>query len=104
MLILVCVEQKEKVQGVKWGGLLPISNFVSRYCSGIATGGARRALWAHLRVRLRTCTSARGGMPRKACRDRPLWVLCRDRVGSPCVAIGVFRVATGFYGSWVLVS
>ena len=26
------------------------------------------------------------GVPGKACRDKPPWVLCRDRVGSPCVA------------------
>ena len=104
MLILVCVEQKEKVQGVKWGGLLPISSFVSRHCSGVSTGGARRAPWACLRIRPRTCTRARWAVPREACRDRPLLVLCRERVGSPCVATGVFRVATGFYGSWVLVS
>ena len=48
----------------------------------------------------RTCSS----VPGEAYRDRPLWVLCRDRVVSPCVATGVFKVATGFYGSWGLVS
>ena len=28
----------------------------------------------------------RAGVPGKACRDRPPWVLCCDKVGSPCVA------------------
>ena len=39
MLILECVEQKKKCKGPKWGGLLPISNPGSRYCSGVAAGG-----------------------------------------------------------------
>ena len=39
-------------------------------------------LWAHT------------GVPGEAYRDSPPWVLCRDKVGPPCVAIRVFSVAT----------
>ena len=45
-------------------------------------------------------TNARAGVTRKAHRDKPPWVLYPDKIGSPCVATGVFRVATGFLGSW----
>ena len=38
-----------------------------------------------------------GGVPGEAHRNKPPWVLCRDRVGSPCVA-------TGFWAARVLVS
>ena len=57
-----------------------------------------RGTCAHVRGPAR----ARGVMLGKACRDRPPWVLCRDReipchdrVGSPYVMAWVFSVATG---------
>ena len=47
---------------------------------------------------------ASGGVPGEACHYKHPWVLChdriflyRDRVGSPCVAIGVFSVAIEFW-------
>ena len=77
MLILECVKKK-KVQGIKWGGPLPTSSFVSRHCSGVATGGARRA-------RSRTCAHvrAKGGLSRHTSLGSLLRqrILCRDRVG-----------------------
>ena len=41
----------------------------------------------------------RARVPGMACRDRPPWVICRDKDGSPCVATGcwvagAFGVAT----------
>ena len=42
----------------------------------------RRAC-AHDQGPARACV----GVLRKACRDRPPWALCRDREGSPSVAI-----------------
>ena len=39
MLILECVEQKKECRGPNWVGLLPISSYGSRHCSGVATGG-----------------------------------------------------------------
>ena len=41
-------------------------------------------------------------VPGETCRDKPPWVLRRDRVGSPCVATGVIRVAKGFWAVGVL--
>ena len=79
MLILERVEQKKECRGPKWGGLLPISSLRSRHCSGVATGGivvcTAGAFYAHDQGSAR----ARGGVPEKACRDKPLWVLYRDR-------------------------
>ena len=61
MLILECVEKK-MVQEIKWGGLLPISSFVSRHSIGVMTKrGAARTTGAplrtteDLRVRARDC-------------------------------------------------
>ena len=45
-----------------------------------------RQAYAHDREPTCAC-----GVPREAYRDRPPWVLYRDRVGSPCVTIWVFN-------------
>ena len=44
----------------------------------------------------------RARVPGETRRDRPPWVLRRDRVGSPCVVTGVIRVTTRFWavGVW----
>ena len=50
MLILECVEKK-MVQEIKWGGLLPISSFVSRHSIGVKKKrGAARTISAPLRI------------------------------------------------------
>ena len=63
----------------------------------MCTAGASALTTENLRV----CA----GLPREGCCDRPPWALCRDRVGLPCVATGVFSVAKGFWaaGTFVLV-
>ena len=67
MLVLQYVEQKERVQGIKWGGLLPISSFGSQHCSGVVTGRAchaQQSACAHDRGPARTTKDlrARGGV------------------------------------------
>ena len=79
MLILECVEQKKECRGPKWGGLLPISSLRSRHCSGVATGGIVVCTAGAFCVHDQGPVRARGGVPEKACRDRPLWELCHDR-------------------------
>ena len=61
MLVLQYVEQTEKVQMIKWGGLLPVSSFGLRHCSDVAI---RRAWCARQEER------ARAGVPGKACSNR----------------------------------
>ena len=70
MLILECVEQKKECRGQKkWGGLLP---FPVLGCN-IAVVSRHEGLWcarqARLRAGLRTPSSARAGVLRKAYRD-----------------------------------
>ena len=52
-----------------------------------------RRTFAHDQGPARACI----GVPKEACCNRPPWVLCRDRVGSPCVAIRFW--ATGVFVS-----
>ena len=85
--ILEYVEKKNKVQGIKWGGLLPISIFVSRHCSSVATRRVRCARQARLCARPRTCERVRADVPREACRDIPPWVLYRDREFSVAIEL-----------------
>ena len=76
------------MQGIKWGGLLPIFSLVSRHCSGVATGGAAACTaGTPTRTTKDLRARARGGVPGKPCPDRPPWVLYHDRD---------FSVATGF--------
>ena len=70
MLVLQYVEQKKKVQVIKWGGLLPVSSFGLRHCSDVAI---RRAWCARQEERDFV------GVPGKACSDRLPWVLYHDR-------------------------
>ena len=92
------------MQRIDWGGLLPIFSLVSRHCSGVATGGpAACTAGAHAHTTKDLCAS----VPGKACRDRPPWVLCRDRVFSVAIGFGYsvsrhsLSVATGS-GLWAL--
>ena len=80
MLILKCVEQKKECKGPKWGGLLPISSLESRHCNDVTIGGLA-ACTAGMRADTTEDLHARtwGAVPRKACHDRPPWVLCHDR-------------------------
>ena len=106
MLVLQYVEQKEKVQVIKWGGLLPILSFGSRHCSGVLTGRAwyeRQEERTHASVTRKACSNR---LPLALYRDRGLFVTtemahsvlqhrlwCRDReLGSKG-----FRVATQFW-------
>ena len=50
MLMLEYVEKEKNMQGIKWDGPLPTSNFVLRHCSVVVTGGALRARQARLRA------------------------------------------------------
>ena len=96
------------MQGVKWGGLLPISRFGSQHYSGVATGRALCARRARMRARQRQHARAtwcwthdRRALSRQEmvdfmsrhgplCRDMSLWLqwavmsrqesLCRDRI------------------------
>ena len=44
----------------------------------------------HVYAHDRRPVRAHAGVPGEGYRNRPLFSLCRDRVGSPCVATGVF--------------
>ena len=46
------VEQKEIVQDIKWSGLLPISSFGWRRCTGVTTGRALCACLHNMAVAL----------------------------------------------------
>ena len=64
---------------IKWGGLLPISSFGSRHCRGVATVRATACKLGVLAHTTEGLHARARGVPRKACRDRLPWVLCRDR-------------------------
>ena len=62
----VCRTKRKKCKGPKWGGLLPISSFGSRHCSGVATIGATECTTgvpARMTEGLRECTRACLGRP-----------------------------------------
>ena len=89
MLVLQYVEQEEKVQGTKWGGLLPIPSFVlqhGRWCHD-SKGCARptgvpvsmRERRAHDKRHSHDRRCARVRVAKRDCRDKPSRVLYHDR-------------------------
>ena len=70
MLILERVKQKKQCRGLKWGGLLPISNLRSQHCNSVATGGTMACIAGAL-ARTTEVAHVRASIPRKACRYRP---------------------------------
>ena len=59
----------------------------------------RNAHGRHVYAHDRRPTRAHAGVPGEGYRERPPFSLCRDRVGSPCVATGVFSVTTGHWAA-----
>ena len=107
MLLLDCVKNKKKKKNIARD-----QNGVD-YCPFSVLGrdttvvsqqeGQRHARQACLPAQSGTCAHARAGEPRKACRDKPPWALCRDREipyrdreGQPYVATKALVSQHGF--------
>ena len=81
MLILECVEQKKKKNA---GDQMGWATAHLQFC--VATlqwcddrRGAAHKTGTPTRTTEDLSMRAHGGLPREACRDRPPWVLCRNR-------------------------